>query len=58
MAPVKMGLETPARFVGDVHFKDCLFVLSLPKVPDERGREFARELLASPTGDIKLGRPS
>jgi hypothetical protein len=57
LTPFKAG-DAPAHFVGDAYFKDCLFVVSLPKVPDERGREFARELLASRTGDIKLARPS
>jgi hypothetical protein len=54
LVPVKAATEQPARLIGSLTFNDCLFVVSLPKVPDEYGREFARALLASPSGDIKF----
>jgi hypothetical protein len=56
--PVKMAATEPPHFVGNVLFRDCSFVLSVPSIPDQRGQELIRALLDSPNGDIKLERIS
>ncbi len=52
--PVKVARDTPPKFVGQMIFKECLFVVSLPGVPDSHGMEFARALLSSHSGTVEL----
>jgi hypothetical protein len=58
VAPVKMASTQPPHFVGSVHFRDCLFVITSSSIPDHRGQELIRALLVSPSGDIELERIS
>jgi hypothetical protein len=56
--PVKIATTQAPHFVGNIYFKNCLFVVSLPAVPDERGIDLARALLSSPDGDLTLKKAS
>ena len=58
LVPVKMATDSPARLIGRMSFKECLFIVSLPGVPAAHGEEFARALLSAPDGNLELGPPS
>ena len=58
LVPVKVAAQMPAQLIGKISFQQCIFIVSLPQVPDTHGMELARTLLTNPEGNITLAKPS
>jgi hypothetical protein len=51
LVPVKVAIEQPPQIIGNIIFKNCLFVLSLSTAPPPDGQNFVIKLLTEPPND-------
>jgi hypothetical protein len=54
IVPMKVARDTPAAIIGQLAFTDCLFVFSLPGIPNMQGQKLVLAVLESPPNYVQV----